>query len=74
MKTINSISERVEEIRFDQGITRQEFAERIGCTQEYVRMIENGQRVPKEPYVLAMCYRFGVREKWLKTGSGKKKS
>lgn len=57
-----------------QGITREEFAGKIGCTHEYVRMMEQGKRTPRETLLLAICYRFGVREKWMKEGVGKRKA
>ena len=74
MKNSQSIGNRFEEIRAKEGISRQRFAERIGCTTEFIRMIEHGTRTPKEPYILAVCYRFGVREKWLKEGKGRRKA
>lgn len=74
MKINNSVGVRVEELRAYEGITREEFAEKIGCTHEYVRMIEQGKKIPREPLLLAMCYRFGVGEKWLKTGTGKRRN
>ncbi len=68
-----SIGDRIEEIRLTEALTRQTFAEKIGVTQEYVRMMENGKRIPREPIMLAICYRFDVREKWLETGAGKRR-
>lgn len=67
------LGERVNEIRAFEGLTREAFAEKIGCTHEYVRMIEQGKKIPRETLVLAMCFRFRVGEKWLKTGEGKRR-
>ena len=69
-----SVGDRIEEVRLTKALTRQTFAEKIGVTQEYVRMMENDKRIPREPIMLAICYRFAVREKWLKEGSGKRRA
>ena len=67
------LGERVNEIRVLEGLTREDFADKIGCTHEYVRMIEQGKKIPRETLILAMCYRFRVGERWLKSGEGKKR-
>ena len=68
MKKNELISKRVQQLRLERGLNRQDFGSQIGVTPDYIRMIEVGTRHPSEGLVLAMCYRFHVNEKWLKSG------
>lgn len=57
-KKTTELSEKIEMIRTESGLSRQQFAGEIGCTGEYIRMIETGKRVPKYTMLLAICYVF----------------
>ena len=51
-------------------ITQQEFADKLGLSQNYIWQIENGDRVPSERTLSDMCREFGCNEIWLRTGEG----
>ena len=48
------------------------FANIIGSYQNYVSQIENDKFKPAQPLLICMEYKFGVCEKWLLSGKGKK--
>lgn len=56
----------------DRGIdlTQKDFASRIGLSENYVWMIEKGDRVPSDRTISDICREFGVNEVWLRTGEG----
>lgn len=56
----------------DRGIdlTQKDFASRIGLSENYVWMIEKGDRVPSDRTISDICREFGVNEIWLRTGEG----
>lgn len=51
-------------------ITQQEFADKLGLSQNYIWQIENGDRVPSERTLSDICREFGCNEIWLRTGEG----
>lgn len=51
-------------------LTQQEFASRIGTTQNSVANYEIGHRNPSKSVVNNICKEFRVNETWLRTGSG----
>lgn len=56
----------------DRGIdlTQKDFASRIGLSENYVWMIEKGDRIPSDRTISDICREFGVNEIWLRTGEG----
>ena len=56
----------------DRGIdlTQKDFASRIGLSENYVWMIEKGDRVPSDRTISDICREFGVNEVWIRTGEG----
>lgn len=68
MKKNGLLSERIQEVRLNEGLNKAAFGDRLGICADYVRMLEKGTRDPSEGLLLAMCYRFKVNEGWLKTG------
>ena len=51
-------------------LTQQEFAARIGTTQNSLAGYETGRRNPSSSVVNNICKEFRVNETWLRTGSG----
>ena len=51
-------------------LTQQEFAKRIGTTQNVLANYESGRRNPSASVVNNICKTFGVRESWLRRGEG----
>lgn len=51
-------------------LTQQEFASRIGTSQNAMANYETGHRNPSSSVVNNICKEFRVNEAWLRTGSG----
>ena len=64
------MNERIKSIRLKLGLTQSEFGEKIGISQNYVWMIEKGDRVPSDRTVADICRVFNVDHCWLETGEG----
>ncbi len=64
------MNRRIEEIRRDAGLSQETFGERLNVSMNYVWMIENGKRVPSERLIKSICREFGIREEWLRDGTG----
>lgn len=50
--------------------TQQEFADKLGLSQNYVWQIEKGERTPSDRTIADICREFGVNRVWLETGVG----
>ena len=66
------MNERIKTLRLELSLTQSEFGEKLGISQNYVWMIEKGDRVPSDRTVADICRVFGVNEDWLRTGQGEK--
>lgn len=64
------MNERIKSIRLKLSLTQSEFGEKIGISQNYVWMIEKGERVPSDRTVADICRVFNVDPCWLETGEG----
>ena len=67
---MNDTNTRIKEVRKEAKLTQTAFAERINLTQNYVALIENGQREPSARTVKDICREFNVQEAWLRFGTG----
>ena len=66
------MNERIKTLRLELSLTQSEFGEKLGISQNYVWMIEKGDRVPSDRTVADICRVFGVNEDWLRSGHGEK--
>ena len=64
------MNERIKKLRKALDLTQQEFAVRIGSTQNVVANYEIGRRNPSKSVINNICKTFHVNEDWLKTGAG----
>lgn len=65
------MNERIAKIRKGAGLTQKEFGARLGgLSQNYIWMIEKGDRVPSDRTIADICREFDVSEEWLRTGTG----
>ncbi|MGM9601424.1 MAG: helix-turn-helix domain-containing protein, partial [Faecousia sp.] len=64
------MNERIKSLRQKLGLTQSEFGGKIGISQNYVWMIEKGDRVPSERTLADICRVFNVDPVWLETGEG----
>lgn len=64
------ISSRILKIRKENDLTQAEFGAKIGVSQNFIWMVEKGQRTPSDRTISDICREFGVDEVWLRTGVG----
>ena len=69
-KEVNKMNARIEAVRKHEGLTQEQFADRINLSRNYLWMLENGSRTPSDRTISDICREFGVREAWLRTGEG----
>ena len=66
-----NMNKRINEIRKHFQLTQTEFGTKIGgLSQNYVWMLEKGERTPSNRTISDICREFGVNELWLRTGEG----
>lgn len=69
-KEVNKMNARIEAVRKHEGLTQEQFADRINLSRNYLWMLENGSRTPSDRTIKDICDKFGVREAWLREGEG----
>ena len=67
-KEVNKMNARIEAVRKHEGLTQEQFADRINLSRNYLWMLENGSRTPSDRTISDICREFGVREAWLRNG------
>lgn len=67
---MNSIGDRIKEVRNSLGMTQSDFGERIGLKQAGIGQMENGSRNVTERTIILICSTFNINEDWLRTGEG----
>ena len=65
-----TLGERMKEIRRNAGIKQAEFGALFGVKEGTVTSWETGLRNPSNAILFAICEKFSVNRKWLKTGEG----
>lgn len=69
-KGVRIINTRLKSLRIDRGLNQQEFAAKIGVTDSAVSRWELGTREIPAIAIQSICREFGVREEWLREGTG----
>lgn len=65
------MNERITLVRKKLGLTQKEFGSHIGgLSQNYIWMLEKGERIPSDRTISDICREFNVSEEWLRTGHG----
>ena len=65
-----TIGERIKEVRKNEKLTQQEFADRLNLNRNTVGSYEVNVVEPSDRTIKDICDKFGVREEWLRTGEG----
>lgn len=68
-----TVNERIKELRISQGLTMEQFGERIGIKRSSISLIENGKNNPSDQTIMLICREFGYNEEWLRDGIEPKK-
>ena len=61
---------RISKIVSKSGLTKTDFAKRIGISQAFVSQLCSGAKIPSDRTITDICREFGVNEVWLRTGEG----
>jgi transcriptional regulator with XRE-family HTH domain len=56
------VKRRLVRVRTDHGLTRLQFAQRIGVDSSYVSKIESGEKHPNNRLIKLVCLQFGLIE------------
>ena len=63
---LSGIGSRIKQVR--NGLTQQEFADKIGYHKNQVHYVEKGKIVPSDEFLSRVCKEFNTNLNWLKTG------
>ena len=64
------MNERIRALRHTLQLSQKEFARQIGLKQNAISYMERPGATVTEQNIRAICAQFGVREDWLRFGSG----
>lgn len=64
------LKDRIKKIRKEKDLTQQEFASKIGTSQNVLANYEIGRRNPSASVINNICKTFNVNESWLRDGTG----
>lgn len=64
------MNERIRQLRAALKLSQAEFGARINLSQNYIWMIEKGERTPSDRTISDICREFDVSLAWLETGEG----
>lgn len=67
---MSELADRILAIRKDSGLSQSAFGEKLNLSQNFVWMIEKGQRDPSDRTISDICRVYGVNEAWLREGVG----
>jgi len=68
-----TVNERIKELRISQGLTMEQFGERIGIKRSSISLIESGKNNQSDQTIMLICREFGYNEEWLRDGIEPKK-
>ena len=61
---------RINDVVSKSGLTKTDFAKRIGISQAFVSQLCSGAKIPSDRTIQDICREFGCNEVWLRTGKG----
>ena len=64
------MNERIRQLRNSLRLSQSEFGAKIGLSQNYIWMIEKGERTPSDRTISDICREFNVSLAWLENGVG----
>lgn len=70
---MSELADRILAIRKDSGLSQSAFGEKLNLSQNFVWMIEKGQREPSDRTISDICRVYAINEVWLRTGVGEMK-
>lgn len=70
MEYLDTLGDRIKYVRKSFKLSQVEFGERIRVSGSAVTLYEKNARIPPDSVIELICTKFGVSEKWLRTGKG----
>lgn len=67
---ITMIGDRIKSIRKKNGLSLEQFGERVGVSKSGMSKIERAENGTTDQTIKSICREFGVNEHWLRTGEG----
>lgn len=67
---METVGERIKNVRNKLNLTQQAFSERLGLKRNTIGSYEINAGVPSDRTISDICREFGVNEVWLRTGEG----
>lgn len=68
---MEKLNERIKEFRKVLGLSREEFANKLGLkSRGKIENIELGRTSPDEPFLDLICKTYNINPEWLRTGQG----
>ena len=64
------MNERIRQLRNSLKLSQSEFGAKISLSQNYIWMIEKGERTPSDRTISDICREFNVSLAWLEDGVG----
>ena len=61
---------RISYVIRNSGLTKTDFAKRLGLSQPFISKVCSGDSTPSDRTIADICREFGCNEVWLRTGKG----
>lgn len=61
---------RIIQIREQEGLSQEKFAQRLGLSRNFINQVENGKKNLSDRTISDICREFGVNEDWVRYGKG----
>ena len=68
MEKFNSIGERINYIRKEMGVNRDQFADYLGVSRNTITRYETNERKPDADFIIKFCEEYEVSADWLLLG------
>lgn len=65
--------ERIIEIRKENKLSQEAFAQRLKLSRNFINQFENGNKNISDRTIKDICDEFGFNEEWVRTGTGERK-
>ncbi|MFJ8102836.1 helix-turn-helix transcriptional regulator [Lysinibacillus sp. NPDC096212] len=64
------MNKRIKEVRKHEGLSQEDFANKLSVTRNVIASYELGRVEPTELFIKHLCREFDVNEEWLLNGEG----
>lgn len=71
---MGTLGHRIKEIRSEQSLTQQQFADSISVSRPFISRVEADKENPSDSLLKLISAIYNVKYNWLKTGTGEKQS